>query len=196
VVFYNSAALIDQSGAVVYVYRKVHLWSDSERAMFSAGDDTQLQVVALQPHDIRVGMLICYDVEYPESARILALQRAELLLVPTALCVSESNHVIPTCVVPTRAIENITFVAYCNFPPQAVTREMRKQWPKAVTFCGMSRIVAPDGRVLTHAEQPFAMTLVADIHARALRDYERRNPYMADRRPECYAAITMQQQQQ
>jgi N-carbamoylputrescine amidase len=77
---YNSAVALDRSGAVAGRYRKLHLFG-AERDLFTAGD-LGLPVIDLE--GLRVGMLICYDLRFPEAARILALQDAEVIAVPTA----------------------------------------------------------------------------------------------------------------
>jgi len=76
----NSAVVIDGSGAVVTVYRKMHLFG-AEQKVFRPGD-TGLSV--LDVGGLRLGVLICYDLRFPETVRILALQGAELIAVPTA----------------------------------------------------------------------------------------------------------------
>lgn len=190
---YNSAVLVDRSGSVVSVYRKTHLWRCYESDIFTPGGEGQLRVVTLEPQGVRVGMIICFDVEFAEPARLLGLQGVELLCVPTALAVSESNLVIPRCVIPTRAIENVSFVAYSNFPQRHRTADESAQWPEAMTFCGLSCIVGPDGRELSRAEGSHTIMLVADLSARALVDYAERNPYFYERQPQLYGALAQQQ---
>lgn len=77
---YNSAIAIDRDGSIQGVYRKLHLFS-SERGVVNPGT-AGLPVVELAGH--RVGILICYDLRFPEAMRLLALQGAELIAVPTA----------------------------------------------------------------------------------------------------------------
>ena len=78
---YNTAILIDREGRTLLNYRKTHLFADLDRAMFRPGDACS-PVVELD--GFRVGVLICYDIEFPEAVRALALQGAELVAVPTA----------------------------------------------------------------------------------------------------------------
>ena len=82
---YNAACLIGRDGRRLANYRKCHLFGDLDRRMFRAGASTPA-VVELD--GIRVGLLICYDVEFPESVRLLALAGADLVAVPTALATS------------------------------------------------------------------------------------------------------------
>jgi predicted amidohydrolase len=79
---HNSAQLIDASGARLANYRKTHLFGSFEEQWFTPGDEP---VVQADLDGVRVGMLICYDVEFPENVRAHALAGTDLLLVPTAL---------------------------------------------------------------------------------------------------------------
>jgi predicted amidohydrolase len=72
----NSVACIDSDGALAGVYRKTHLFGDSERAAFAAGEE----LLVLSLDSVRIAPLICFDVEFPEPARTLARAGAELLV--------------------------------------------------------------------------------------------------------------------
>ena len=127
--FYNSALLIDRNGKRVANYRKTHLYGSEDKRRFEPGD--ALGVVDLD--DLRIGILICYDVEFPEAVRALALAGAELIVVPTALM--EPFGLVARTVVPARAYESQVYVAYSNL----CGREGN------LTYCGLSCIVGPDG---------------------------------------------------
>ncbi len=77
---FNSAVTIDASGSVRSVYRKLHLFA-GERDCFAPGD---LGLPIVEVHGVRVGVIVCYDLRFPEAMRILALRGAELIAVPTA----------------------------------------------------------------------------------------------------------------
>jgi predicted amidohydrolase len=77
---YNSAALIDVKGRIRLNYRKLHLFG-AEHSVFAPGD-MGLPVIPLGP--LTIGLLICYDLRFPEAPRMLALQGADLIAVPTA----------------------------------------------------------------------------------------------------------------
>eukprot|EP00038_Savillea_parva_P014215 m.10336 g.10336 ORF g.10336 m.10336 type:complete len:273 (-) comp2735_c0_seq1:253-1071(-) len=116
---YNSCVVYDALGMHVITYRKVNLWGPWEAKSFSRGDTTQLRSVPVTlrgGHCVRVGVLICYDLEFPEPARCLALDGARVLIAPTALGDrGPVSRITPHCVVPTRANENHVFVLYSNF---------------------------------------------------------------------------------
>jgi predicted amidohydrolase len=105
-VVYNSAILIGERGDTLLNYRKTHLWMDVEKSIYAVGDGGGPGVVRLDPHDVRVGIAICYDCEFSEPCRVLALEGAQLILIPTALAKGEVHETVPLTVVPTRAVDN------------------------------------------------------------------------------------------
>lgn len=111
------------------------------------GDASQLRAVDLTlrgGQSLKIGVLICYDLEFPEPSRCLAMDGAALLIAPTALGMGEVALVTPHCVVPTRANENHVFVLYSNL-------EGPQNAGSGAPFCGSSAIVGPNGRVLGRA---------------------------------------------
>lgn len=132
---HNAAACVDRDGRLVANHRKIQLPNNFERACFTAGSD--LTVFTIAGH--RVALLICYDVEFPEVARAVAADGAEIVIVPTAL--SEDWAVVARKMVPTRAFENGIFLLYANY----AGRE------GGVTYLGESVVVAPDGEELARA---------------------------------------------
>ncbi|MGW6460415.1 nitrilase-related carbon-nitrogen hydrolase [Streptomyces sp. NPDC055078] len=127
----NSLACVDSDGSLVDVYRKTHLF-DREREHFAAGD--RLGVVELA--GVRVGPLICFDIEFPEPARTLALDGAQLLVgVAANMEPYEADHELASRA---RALDNRLPLVYVN--------RTGRQAP--YTFTGRSRVVAPDGSVV------------------------------------------------
>ena len=108
----NSLALFDRSGARTLNYANVHTCDfDVERNLIP-GDDFYTATIDTACGEVKVGAMICYDREFPESARILMLKGAELILVPNA-CPMEVNRLSQ---LRSRAFENMTAVATCNYP--------------------------------------------------------------------------------
>ncbi|MDD2876298.1 MAG: carbon-nitrogen hydrolase family protein [Acidiphilium sp.] len=169
----NSVALIDAAGAVLLTYRKVHLFGDLDRAMFSVCGD---RFPVVEWHGLRVGIAICYDIEFPESARALAIAGADLVLVPTALM--PPYHVVADHVIPARAYENQIFIAYANHCGSE----------PGLTYIGHSSICGPDGTVLAKAGTGAGtiMAVIDPAHQAAVRA---RDPFLADRRPDLYRAL-------
>ena len=99
-VYYNSCQFIDESGVSLANYRKTHLWPLLDKEVFTQGESFA-NVVEFR--GLKIGLLICYDVEFPENVRHLALQGANFIAVPTAVGYPYS-HV--TNMVAVRAKEN------------------------------------------------------------------------------------------
>lgn len=170
---YNAALLLDRHGRRLANHRKTHLFSDLDRSAFAAGNGPP---TLAEVDGMKVGVLICYDVEFPENVRALALAGAELVAVPTANMVPFSfvmEHVIPT-----RAYENHLFVAYVN----------RCGSEGSLEYLGGSCACGPDGLDLARAGMAETL-LAADLDLARLRDRPPLNSYLADRRPELYAGL-------
>ncbi len=109
----NSAALIDRHGAIALTYAKVHTCAfDVPEAALTPGDEFPVAALDTAAGPVRAGIMICYDREFPEAARILALNGAEVILVPNA-CPMEENR---TGQLRARAFENMVAVALANYP--------------------------------------------------------------------------------
>lgn len=108
----NTLALFDRHGRRAFTYAKVHTCDfDAERAL-TPGDDFPVCELDTARGAVKVGAMICYDREFPESARVLMLRGAELILVPNA-CPMEINRLSQ---LRGRAYENMLAVATCNYP--------------------------------------------------------------------------------
>jgi len=167
---HNSAVLIGPDGHIQANYRKTHLFGDMERAIFTPG--TQPAVLATIA-GIKIGVLICYDVEFPEMVRGLALRGADLVAVPTALM--QPYHFIPQVMVRTRAFENQVFLAYAN----------RTGTEGDMHYVGESCIVAPDGAFLARAEATETL-ISAELDMAQAANSRSLNTYLADRLPAHY----------
>lgn len=166
---YNAVQLIDRSGQHLANYRKLHLYRHMERGVFTPGD----QFVQASVDDFRIGLLVCYDAEFPEAARAQALAGVELLAVPTALM--RPHEFVALSMVPARAFENQLFVAYAN----------RCGREGGLEYTGLSCVCGPDGADLARAgtgEEIIFAELDPSARERARRDFD----YLADRRPELY----------
>ncbi|MDO4284366.1 MAG: carbon-nitrogen hydrolase family protein [Eubacteriales bacterium] len=108
----NTLVLFDRFGERRLTYAKVHTCDFSVEKHLTPGDGFSVTELDTACGIVQVGAMICYDREFPESARILMLQGAELILVPNA-CPMESNRLSQ---LRARAYENMTAVATCNYP--------------------------------------------------------------------------------
>ena len=113
----NTVCLFDRYGKLVYRYSKVHICDfgeDDDEGILDAGDDFYVGELDTKEGMVKVGSMICYDREFPETARILMLKGAELILVPNA-CPMEINRLSQ---LRGRAYENMLAIATCNYPVQ------------------------------------------------------------------------------
>ena len=108
----NSLVLFDRFGNKKITYAKVHTCDFDVERNLTAGEDFYVTELDTCKGEIKVGTMICYDREFPESARILMLKGAELILVPNA-CPMEINRLSQ---LRGRAYENMTAIATCNYP--------------------------------------------------------------------------------
>ena len=108
----NSLALFDRHGHRVLSYAKVHTCDFSVERVLTPGDDFYVTDLDTKAGTVNVGAMICYDREFPESARILMLKGAEVILVPNA-CPMEINRLSQ---LRARAYENMVAIATCNYP--------------------------------------------------------------------------------
>jgi predicted amidohydrolase len=133
---YNATQFIGADGQRIAHYRKTHLFGGIDRAQFSPGPQAP---AVFDWNGWRIGLLICYDIEFPEPTRGLALQGVDTILVPTANMIDFDE--VQRVLLPARALENRVFVAYANACGQEGN----------TTYGGLSSVCAPMGEVLAQA---------------------------------------------
>jgi predicted amidohydrolase len=177
---FNAALLLTADGRR-FVYRKTHLPFLGVDRFVTPGGDPPF-VVDLGA--VRVGMLICYDLRFPEAARICALEGADLIALPTNWPQGVEFH--PQLFAPARAAENHCYLVAAD----------RVGTERGVTFIGRSLIVDFDGKPLAQAGTTDEETLLADVDPGAARaTHVRRRPgehewdTIADRRPGLYERL-------
>lgn len=176
---YNSAAVVAPNGWLG-TYRKTHLFYEETTHFASGADGFQVWTVTdRRRQSYRLGVMVCFDWFFPESARTLALEGADIIAHP-------SNLVLPHCptAMPIRALENGVFTATAN----RVGSESNGR--ETLRFIGQSRICSPTAEVLATATEVDAMTIRAALDPRDARTTAL-NPYndrLGDRRPELYAS--------
>ena len=179
----NSVVFFDRLGNEILHYAKVHTCAFDDEAALSAGEDFYTADLDFGRGTVKIGAMICFDREFPESARILMLKGAELILAPNA-CPMEINRL---SALRTRAYENMVAVATCNYP---------KGQPDcnghSTLFDGVPWLrEEPDVRDMCVFEAPGdAGVYVAKLNLDQLRRH-RRQDVMGDkyRRPETYGAL-------
>lgn len=170
---YNSAQIIDRDGRRILNHRKAHLFGEIDRSAFSEGRG-DADVVVLD--DMKIGVLICYEVEFPENVRMLALAGADFAAVPTALM--QPYDFVAREMVRTRAYENQIFLAYAN----------RCGTEGDLAYLGKSCIISPDGTDLARAETG-EQVITARLDLAGMARSRRLNTYLPDRRPEVYRPL-------
>ena len=168
---YNAVCLISATGQLMGCYRKMHLYGEEPR-YYSAGDRPVVADVAGCP----VGLLICYDLEFPESARLAALRGARILVVSSANMSPFEPH--QDAYLRSRALENHAFVVIAN----------RVGAEEDVQFFGGSAACDPLGRVCCRAGGEEAL-LVADLDLSLIQESRRQFDYFSSRRPGMYGPL-------
>jgi len=172
---FNSALLVGGDG-VLHTYRKLHLFN-TEREYFDPGD-TPLETIELR--DARIGIMVCFDWVFPEVARVLALQGADLLCHPSNLVLMHCQQAMIT-----RCLENSVFAVTAN----RFGSDIRPRG--TLTFTGQSQIVTPEGELVYRAKPEEAELFIAEIEVKKARDkwMTQRNELLKDRRPEYYTDL-------
>ncbi|WP_412063189.1 nitrilase-related carbon-nitrogen hydrolase [Rubrivirga sp. IMCC45206] len=176
---YNSAVVVAPNG-LLGTYRKTHLYYEETQHFAPGADGFEVWTVTdRKRRSYRLGVMVCFDWFFPESARTLALQGADVIAHP-------SNLVLPHCpaAMPIRALENGVFTATAN----RVGTESNGR--ESLTFVGQSRICSPRAEVLAAASVVDEAVIRAEIDPHEARTTAL-NPYndrVADRRPELYAS--------
>lgn len=170
---HNSVHLLGPDGGRLAHYRKTHLYGPYEQRWFTPGEQPVAQA---ELNGVRIGLLICYDVEFPENVRAHALAGTDLLLVPTALM--HPYQFVAESLVPVRAFENQLYVAYVN----------RAGAEGKFEFLGGSRLTGPDGVPRARAGRGEEL-LLGEVDLELLAASRQANPYLRDRRPGLYTAL-------
>jgi predicted amidohydrolase len=169
---FNSALLIGPRG-IIRTYRKIHLFN-LEKRWFDPGD---LPFAVSRIRGVRVGMMICFDYIFPEAARTLALEGADLLAHPSNLVLAHSQRVMPA-----RCLENGLFSVTAN-------RFGEDRRPHgSIRFSGRSQVAGPGGEAIHTAPARREQFFCCDIDPRAARKkmITPGNHLLKDRRPEFY----------
>ena len=167
----NSTYFIDDKGDILNIYDKTHLFGEIDKAQFIAG---QSPVVMTTYRNLKIAMLICYDVEFPETVRAAAQQGAHLIAVATAQMQPFSfvnKHLIAT-----RAWENQVYVAYVN--------QIGHEEP--FEYVGLTTLAAPNGEVLAQASETQETLLFANVAAEQVQKAQKNNPYLEDLRQDLF----------
>lgn len=180
----NSLTLFDRYGKKLFTYSKVHTCAFDAEKDLTPGDGFHVAVLDTACGPVKTGAMICFDREFPESARILMLKGAELILVPNA-CPMEINRLSQ---LRARAFENMTAIATCNYPGSVPDCN-----GNSTVFDGMAYLPGEGGSrdtcILRSGEQEGIYLCELDLAM--LRDYRKNEVFgNAYRHPEKYGLLT------
>jgi beta-ureidopropionase len=182
-VYYNTAAVIDADGRYLGKYRKHHIphchpgfW---EKFYFTPGN---AGYPVFETRYARVGVYICYDRHFPEGARILGLNGAEIVYNPSATVAGLSEY-LWELEQPAHAVANAYFVA-------AINRVGTEQPWKIGEFYGKSYFCNPRGKIVAQASRDKDELLVAELNLDEIQQVRDTWQFYRDRRPESYGEIT------
>jgi N-carbamoylputrescine amidase len=182
-VYYNTAAVIDADGKYLGKYRKTHIphvapgfW---EKFYFKPGN---LGYPAFDTAYARVGVYICYDRHFPEGARALGLNGAEIVFNPSATVAGLSEY-LWKLEQPAHAVANGYFIA-------AINRVGYEAPWNIGEFYGQSYFCDPRGQIIAQATRDEDALVVADLNLDMIRDVRNTWQFFRDRRPETYESLT------
>jgi omega-amidase len=170
--YYNTLVAARPSGEVVGTYRKMHPFQE-ERDVFDGGES----IVLMECDGIKVGVQICYDIRFPEISRRLAIEGAEILIVPAAFPDPRSAHW--NTLVQARAIENELYVAAANRIGFGFDKK---------SYFGHSQVVDPWGVILTRRNSEYRIIQVTG-DTQMIRSVREQITCYADRSPKGYDKV-------
>lgn len=192
-VYHNTAAIIDADGALLGIYRKMHIPDDPlfyEKFYFTPGD---LGFRAWQTRYAKIGTLICWDQWYPEGARLTALQGAEILFYPTAIGwhpgekaeFGTDQHSAWETIQRSHAVANGCYVAVAN----RIGHE-NPAGGEGLEFWGQSFVAGTSGQLLAKASVESEEVLLAELDLAKVDVTRTHWPFFRDRRIDAYGEIT------
>jgi len=192
--YHNSAVVIDSTGQVAGLYRKMHIPDDPayyEKFYFTPGD---LGFVAFETSVGRLGVLICWDQWYPEAARLVALQGASVIFYPTAIGwhpdekqqFGAAQRDAWRTVQRAHAIANGLYVAAVN---RVGLEKVAGAVGQGIEFWGSSFLSDPFGAIVAEAPADREAIVVGEVDLDRLEEVRRNWPFLRDRRIDAYAGL-------
>ena len=172
-VFYNAAVVIDDEGVVLGDYSKHHLWA-AERYYFHAGED----IPVFDTKYGKIGVMICYDAGFPETARVLTLKGAELIFMPSSWRIQDWD--MWNLNIPQRALENTLYVAGVN----------RFGHEDDLYMFGNSKVADWRGRIIAESKEEKEEIVYAEIDLDQLTKARLDIHYLKDRRSDSYKLLS------
>lgn len=199
---YDAAVIFDSDGTKKGIYFKNNLWGYSERQWFKVpkydnGVEINEPYPVFEINGVSVGIAICYDAEFPETARCLSLNGAKIMVMPTAApetILSGQTQPYPDVrehYIPANALVNQNFCSYGNKAQFEYISDGSGDYTQVLEYSGNSIICSPYGEPLVQTLGPEEALLIADC---VLCDFPSTQPpeadYLINRRPELYSTIS------
>ena len=186
--YHNTAVVLEKDGTICGKYRKMHIPDDPgyyEKFYFTPGD------LGIHPIDTsvgRLGVMVCWDQWYPEAARLMALQGAELLIYPTAIGYDQ-NDTPDEQQRQRRAWQTVQrgHAVANGLPVVAVNRV---GWEGDVRFWGTSFVAGPQGELIYEASEDEEESIIVSLDLEHSEQVRRWWPFLRDRRIDAYTDIT------
>ncbi|MFC0471157.1 carbon-nitrogen family hydrolase [Halalkalibacter kiskunsagensis] len=172
---FNRSYILNRKGEIIYTYDKIHLVPMLDEHLYLKGGNNAVKVFEFDGR--KMGVIICYDLRFPELVRSLALQGAEVVFVVAEWPLARVKHW--EILQQARAIENQVFVVSCN----------RVGTHDGVKFAGRSMVVTPWGETLTKASQVEEETFTVDLNLNEVTRIRKEVPVFASRVPKLYGDL-------
>ena len=199
--YHNTAVVMEKDGSIAGKYRKMHIPDDPayyEKFYFTPGD---LGFHPIQTSVGKLGVLVCWDQWYPEAARLMALQGAEMLIYPTAIGYAtydteeeqQRQRTAWTTVMRGHAVANglpVVAVNRVGFEPSPVGKTEGQACSGGIQFWGSSFVAGPQGELLWQGSDSEEALRLFDIDLEHSENVRRWWPFLRDRRIDAYEKIT------
>ncbi|HRE30798.1 MAG TPA: carbon-nitrogen hydrolase [Candidatus Berkiella sp.] len=186
--YHNTAVVVEKNGEIAGLYRKMHIPDDPgffEKFYFTPGD---LGFTPINTSVGSLGVLVCWDQWFPEAARLMTLQGADVLLYPTAIGWSDEDNQAEQQRQQDAWITVQRGHAVANGLPVLVANRVGRE--DNTLFWGSSFIAGQQGEILSQANQNDKTVLVADLSLTRTEQVRRIWPFLRDRRIDAYSDLT------
>ncbi len=198
--YYDAMVMVSKKGKLLKNYRKTHLWGINEKKNWHFGyiKNPEEAYEVKKVNGINIGLLNCYEAEFPELSRILKLKGAQVVLIPTAADIGTCNDQgvwqkwaypdISKTAIPGSAYQNNLFVAYAN---HALFEFRADDNSLTGVYLGNSTIANPNGEIMVAAENIETLLLADCCPGDAYPTHPfGESAYLEDRRPDLYSQLT------
>ena len=196
--YHNTAVVLEKDGSIAGIYRKMHIPDDPayyEKFYFTPGD---LGFHPIQTSLGKLGVMVCWDQWYPEAARLMALQGAEILIYPTAIGYADNDTPEEQqrqrrawqTVMRGHAVANgLPVLAVNRVGTESIVNSQLSIVNSQITFWGTSFLAGPQGEIIYEASENEEESIIIDIDLSHSEEVRRWWPFLRDRRIDAYSDI-------